>query len=232
MGLRDTIEGARREAQEAGGVFSGKQEEEKKPEQAEESKGFSKRSAARAKPSTAAASSVRIVSAEDARRGKSGKARSEMTKEERKAERSSMRDAEDRANTVVNILLGRNEEYSRVQRVWWILLGAGLAMTLVSFAINRQLNAQTGQTPDATLATISLVLIALAYASIIAAFIYDMVKARPIRRNIADEVAGMNKRRQEQIIREDEQAKAEKQAQKAAKKASKSADKNDDGEGK
>ena len=215
MGLRETIEAAKQEAKEAGSVFS-KKDEEAKSEAEEESTGFSRRSAARAKPTTAAASSVRVVSAEDARHGKSGKKSSEMTKEERKAERNSVRDAEDRMNMAANVLLKQDPTYQRSQKVWWILLGLGLALTVLSFGINYMLNRSGADTSsDNVLVPVALVSLVLAYVCIIGAFIYDLVKARPVRRRIDAEVKGMTKRRLEQIIREDAEREA---AERAAKK--------------
>lgn len=216
MGLRETIEAAKKEAQEAGGVFSGKKDADAKSEAEEESTGFSRRSAARAKPTTAAASSVRVVSAEDARHGKSGKKSSEMTKEERKAERSSVRDAEDRMNMAANALLKQDKEYARTQRMWWILLGVGLGLTVISFGINYMLNRTGADTSGANvLVPVALISLVLAYVCIIGAFIYDLMKARPIRKRVDAEVKGMTKRRLEQIIREDAEREA---AEKAAKK--------------
>ena len=210
MGLRETIEAAKKEAQEAGGVFSGKKDADAKSEAEEESTGFSRRSAARAKPTTAAASS------EDARHGKSGKKSSEMTKEERKAERNSVRDAEDRMNMAANALLKQDKEYARTQRMWWILLGVGLGLTVVSFGINYMLNRTGADTSGANvMVPIALISLVLAYVCIIGAFIYDLMKARPIRKRVDAEVKGMTKRRLEQVIREDAEREA---AENAAKK--------------
>lgn len=204
MSLRDTIDAARREAQEAGGIFSGKDNKEAE-ETKQESTGFSKRSAARAKPTTAAASSVRVVSAEDAKEGRSGKKANEMTKEERKADRAARRESDDRRVTAANILLKRDPEYARTQKMWWILLGLGLALTIFSFAVNAYLNNAEGVDPTFAqrLVVGAIVTLVMAYVCIIGAFIYDLVKARPIRKRVDAEVKGMTRRRIEQLIRED-----------------------------
>lgn len=204
MSLRDTIDAARREAQEAGGIFSGKDNKEAE-ETKQESTGFSKRSAARAKPTTAAASSVRVVSAEDAKEGRSGKKTNEMTKEERKADRAARRESDDRRVTAANILLKRDPEYARTQKMWWILLGLGLALTIFSFAVNAYLNNAEGVDPTFAqrLVVGAIVTLVMAYVCIIGAFIYDLVKARPIRKRVDAEVKGMTRRRIEQLIRED-----------------------------
>ena len=206
MSLRDTIDAAKREAQEAGSIFSGKEKKDAdNGAQQEESSGFSKRSTARAKPATAAASSVRVVSAEDAKEGRSGKKTSEMTKEERKADRAARRDADDRRVTAANIILKNDPEYKKTQTVWWILLGSGLALTIFSFGVNAYLNRVEGVDTDfaSRLVVGAMVTLVLAYACIIGAFIYDLVKARPIRKRVDAEVKGLTKKKLEQIIRED-----------------------------
>ena len=206
MSLRDTIDAAKREAQEAGSIFSGKEKKDAdNGAQQEESSGFSKRSTARAKPATAAASSVRVVSAEDAKEGRSGKKTSEMTKEERKADRAARRDADDRRVTAANIILKNDPEYKKTQKVWWILLGSGLALTIFSFGVNAYLNRVEGVDTDfaSRLVVGAMVTLVLAYACIIGAFIYDLVKARPIRKLVDAEVKAVTKKKLEQIIRED-----------------------------
>lgn len=205
MSLRDTIEAAKREAQEAGSVFSGKEKKDADGAQQEESVGFSKRSTARAKPVTAAASSVRVVSAEDAKEGRSGKKASEMTKEERKADRAARQASDDRRVTVANIILKDDPEYKKTQKVWWVLLGTGLVLTIFSFGVNAYLNRV--ENVDTALASrlvvAAMVTLVTAYVCIIGAFIYDLVKARPIRKRVDAEVKGMTKKKLEQLIRED-----------------------------
>lgn len=205
MSLRDTINAARQEAQEAGSIFSGKEKKDADDAQQEESTGFSKRSTARAKPATAAASSVRIISSEDAKEGRSGKKTSEMTKEERKADREARRAADDRRVTVANILLKQDPEYKRTQKVWWILLGTGLVLTVFSFGVNTYLNRVENFDPELgqRLVVAAIVTLVIAYACIIGAFIHDLIKARPIRKRVDAEVKGMTKKRLDQIIRED-----------------------------
>ena len=69
--------------------------------------------------------------------------------------------------------------------------------------------------PSAGIDVVALISLVLAYVCIIGAFIYDLMKARPIRKRVDAEVKGMTKRRLEQIIREDAEREA---AEKAAKK--------------
>lgn len=201
MSLRDTLDAARKEAQEGGGIPFGKGKDEK-GEAEDASAGFSRRSTAKAKPTRERASSVRVVSADDAKAGRSGKKPSEMTKEERKAERAAQREIDDLRNMAANALLKKDPEYSFTQRVWWIALGLGFAMTLVSFGLNwlMQRNASYATNLYAGIAIVSLV---LAYVFIIGAFIFDLVKARPIRKRVDAEVHGMTRKHLEQILRED-----------------------------
>ena len=206
MTLRETIEAAKLEAQEAGSIFTSKESKEEEPEK-RESTGFSKRSTARAKPVSSAASSVRVVSAEDAKMGRSGKKTSEMTKEERKAERAAVRDREDLRTSAASILLKRDEEYKHNQRIWWILLGIGLALSLIALGINYLLS--HGQQSE-QLVVVAMVTIVMAYVSIIAAFIFDLTKSRPIRRRVDGEVKSMSRKKLEQIVREDAEEKAAK----------------------
>lgn len=205
MSLRDTIEAAKREAQEAGSIFGGKEKKDADGAQQEESVGFSKRSTARAKPVTAAASSVRVVSVEDAKEGRSGKKASEMTKEERKADRAARQASDDRRVTVANIILKDDPEYKKTQKVWWVLLGTGLVLTIFSFGVNAYLNRV--ENVDTALASrlvvAAMVTLVTAYVCIIGAFIYDLVKARPIRKRVDAEVKGMTRKKLEQLIRED-----------------------------
>lgn len=206
MTLRETIEAAKLEAKEAGSIFTSKESKEEEPEK-RESAGFSKRSTARAKPVSSAASSVRVVSAEDAKMGRSGKKTSEMTKEERKAERAAVRDREDLLTSAASILLKRDEEYKRNQRIWWILLGIGLALSLIALGVNYLLS--HGQQSE-QLVVVAMVTIVMAYVCIISAFIFDLVKSRPIRRRVDGEVKSMSRKKLEQIVREDAEEKAAK----------------------
>jgi hypothetical protein len=107
-----------------------------------------------------------------------------MSKEERKAERSRVRDVEDRQNMAANILLKRDRAYNITQKVWWICLGSGLALTVVSFGINWWLN-HDGTVVESNLAsvlvTVALVSLVLAYVLIIGAFMRSSLRWMMIR---------------------------------------------------
>ena len=216
MSLRDTLEAARKEVEDGGGIPFGKSKDTKEAAEEETSSGFSRRSTAKAKPTRERASSVRVVSADDAKAGRSGKKPSEMTKEERKAERERQRDIEDLRNMAANALLKQDPVYKQQQRIWWIVLGIGLGFTIVSFGINWLMNNNEAYASGA-MAMLALASLVLAYVCIIGAFIYDMVKSRPIRREYDEKVKGMSKKKLEQVLRDDEAAKAAKKAAKANK---------------
>ena len=210
MSLLDTIKGAREEAQDAVSqrTIAKKDEENEAEEEAAQQKqatqGFSKRSTARAKPTRKAAGTVRTTA----------KPKSEMTKEERKAERVKRRDEEDLAYDVKKTLLESDEAYRKTQRVWWVLLICGIALTLMSWGIMRYM--QQNNVQNTNLAGVSIGCMVFAYALVIGAFIYDMVKVRPMRQRADEKIMGMTKRRMQRVLDEEEARKEE--ARKAAKK--------------
>lgn len=228
MSLRDTLDAARREVQDGGTVFAGKDDGSKSSKDQGEKAARSRSargSAARAKPARDAASSVRVVAAEKSSGSKSttlSKPRSEMSKEEKKAARSAERRLEDKKIAVRTALLNSYPEYERSQRVWWILLGVGLGLTLIAFALNwllrDSLAAEDGLTPSVVL---SITPIVLAYGCIIAAVIYDLRVGRPLRKRADAELQGMSTKRMNAVLREEEARQAEKKAKKEAKKAAK-----------
>ena len=65
-------------------------------------------------------------------------------------------------------------EFKRIRTIWWALLGGGLVLTTVSWAIREFL-----QTPWAS--TASNVVLGLAYAAIFYALFLDWTKMRPMR---------------------------------------------------
>ena len=206
MSLLDTIKGAREEA-EANSLRAPKKDmdvaaDTTAEEQPSSPSGFSKRSAARAKPAREAAGTVRT----------GPKPRSEMTKEEKRAIKAEKRDAEDLIYDVKKAVLESNEDYQRTQKIWWGLLIAGIACTICSWlAINY---VQGGGEATSTLTTISVALMVIAYVLIIGAFIYDMIKVRPLRKQADAKIVGMSKRRMKQVAEEAAEAKRQKKAAK------------------
>jgi hypothetical protein len=209
MSLLDTIKGAKEEAQEAGGLIAtGKKDASEKSNAAEadasqSSSGFSRKSAARAKPRREAAGSVRVES--------SSKPESQMTKEEKKAARDKRRSEEDLIFDAKRAVLNQMPEYQRSQKIWWGLLIAGIVCTVVAWGVLQQINANNiGQGYGA----VTAITMVVAYVLVIGAFIFDIWKVRPMRKAADEQVAGMSKRRMQRVIEEEEARKAAKKAKK------------------
>lgn len=209
MSLLDTIKGAKEEAQEAGGLIAtGKKDASEKSNAAEadasqSSSGFSRKSAARAKPRREAAGSVRVESF--------SKPESQMTKEEKKAARDKRRSEEDLIFDAKRAVLNQMPEYQRSQKIWWGLRIAGIVCTVIAWGVLQQINANNiGQGYGAATAITMVV----AYVLVIGAFIFDIWKVRPMRKAADEQVSGMSKRRMQRVIEEDEARKAAKKAKK------------------
>ncbi len=231
MSLRDTIEAARKEAEEAGNIpgsgSSRKGEEQVKAETEErpEHTGFSKKSVTRARPAREAAQGVRVVDQSKVRSGKPGKPESEMTKEERKEVRRTRRELQDRRAAASRIILKKNPDYSKGQRIWWILIGFGFACTIISTVMVSYFpNAEAGFGSLAGI--LSLILIVVAYGAIIAALVYDFRKVRPLRNATDDLVASMTEKKVASILEEGDLEANRKSAEKAKAKAAKNAERN------
>ena len=104
-----------------------------------------------------------------------------MSKEAKKAEQRKQREKEDFRNRGYDLVLRSNPEYKRSEKVWWILLGIGFGMTIVSLVM-----VYVFPSADTALTTFSGVVsvgsLVLAYGFIIGGFIYDWVKRRPMRK--------------------------------------------------
>ena len=227
MSLRDTLAGAREEVAQSGNPF---ERTNKNAAQADAdaaadgaasaagsgangaSTGFSRRSVSRAKPKREAAGSVRYVSAEDARNGETGKSESEMTKQERKEKRMRERDAADRRADASRAILAGHDSYKRSQRIWWILLGVGMGFTVLSFIVSAIFGKDKESAQSVTV--LMVVLLVIAYASIIGGFIYDWRVVRPMRQAADAEVASMSDKRVRQFLAAQEE---EREAQARAK---------------
>ena len=223
MSILDTIKGAINESKEGGNALFGSDKDKGTTEAAVER---SKRSgsAASAKPKREKAGTVREASKPSNK---------ELTKEEKKAQRAKEREAEDLRATVTQILLAKDEDYQRTEKIWWALIGGGFVCTLISAVINYG-PAATDTT--GTWAIIGMILIALAYVLIIGSFIYGLFTRNKKRKPIEARVDKMTEKKMWQIVDKDneeraakkaakEAAKAAKKAEKEAKKAAKNADK-------
>lgn len=200
MSLMDTIKAARAEAEEAGTLPVGKKGAEAvKDDAATEASapanaGFSRRSAARAKPSRTRAGSVHKENAT--------KPASEMTKEEKKAKKEEDRQTQDLVYDTKSVILKKMPEYRHTQRIWWALLIGGIVLTLVSYALSRVVE-NAGGDSSSTLAMVSITCMAAAYGLVIGAFIYDLVKVRPLRNAANEKLTTMSKKRMKRFLDEE-----------------------------
>ena len=236
MSLLDTINGARKEVEDASKPTEAKDMTANQKVAAQyldsmddaPKTGFSKRSVTRAKPTREAGSGVRVVSAKSVASGKvtpSGKPESEMTKEEKKEAKRVRRDAEDRRMAVSQAMLGQNEAYKKAQRIWWILLGVGMGATVLTWVL-------TTLSPDTSygdfssaLGILIVVLLNAAYACIIAAFVFDWREVRPMRKATDAMVASMSDRKVVEYLDQDRKRIAEEEAERARAKEAKKATK-------
>ena len=204
MSLIDTIKGARDEATEASTLRSTDKKDTAAAEVAGSSEGetgtssggFSRRSAARAKPVREAAGSVRTSGSTGGSDGKG------LTKEEKKAARDKKRSEENISYDATQILHKEQPGYKASQRLWWILMGVGVACTIGSWGIMHYM--QSSGNESQTLMATSMVLMVVAYVVIIGAFIFDLVKVRPMRKKAEELADGMTLRRKKKLIEEHE----------------------------
>jgi hypothetical protein len=197
MSLRDTLEGAQKEAKENVSSLSSpkaKEADESGEKAAGNPRSIGRKSAASGKPAREAASSVRTVSSSSTSKASSSSGffggSSGASKEAKKAEQRKQREKEDFRNRGYDLVLRANPEYKRSEKVWWILLGIGFGMTIVSLVM-----VYVFPSADTELTTFSGVVsvgsLVLAYGFIIGGFIYDWVKRRPMRKAAEKKVQGM-----------------------------------------
>lgn len=223
MSLRDTIDGARKEAQEAGGLSGnvktaasakapkderGTKADKSSKDDAEKRDPMTTRSyhssAAGAKPSREAASTVRTASSGSTPGmggGLFGGGGTPAQKEARKEEKRKQREEEDFRQRGYDLILRTNEEYRRTDRTWWILIGVGFGMTIVSLILVWAFPADSTnyQTIVGIASVASLV---LAYGLIIGAFVYDWRVRRPVRKAAERKVAGYSDKKLAELFEE------------------------------
>ena len=222
MSLRETINAAKREAQEANAPLAKKDEKDAADE--DERSGFSKRSVTRAKPAREAASGVRVVGASGGGRtsSASGKTPVEMTKDEKKRARRERRDEADRRASASQIVLKQIPGYKRSQHVWWGLLGTGFVCTIISWLLPNLFPQQVneGTTPMGVAVFIMLV---AAYALIISAFVYDWRVVRPMRKKAEATTGAMTNKKVTKVLRGEANEIAREQAERDEAKAARRA---------
>ena len=208
MSLLDTIKAAREEAEEAGSLLTQTKTSDAGVKDATTNEeatqtGFSKRSAARAKPAREAAGSVRTTNAKDS---------SSMSKEERKAARDARRSEQDVAYDATQIVLDQQPGYKTARRISWGTMIVGMVFAIASFLIMQYM--QRGGSASESLAALSIGLMVLAYVSIIGSFVYDYIKVRPMRKKAEETTSGMTQKRMKRMIAENEARKAEEKSSK------------------
>lgn len=223
MSLRDTIEGARDEAKSTVDAMTKKTSAaEEKGKEGDAPAAYDpfksgKATAAGAKPSREAAASVTM----EGERPKKSVAL--MTKEEKKAARAEERSIEDARNQAYDYLLRLDDAYTKTDKTWWILLGIGFAMTIISLFLTFVFPAEVKEVKTVQ-GVLSIVTLILAYGFIISAFIFDWRKRRPFRKAAEKRMQKMSDKRVYEFLAE-ENAKlvaAAKENRKKAKKAQKS----------
>ena len=152
----------------------------------EEHRGKTRKSAASAKPKSAAASSVYVKS-----------------KTKTKAEKKAVRRAERQKQAELERKYANppTPEYRRLRRIWWVLLILAIVCLLVSFLVGRNLG-------DG----VSMVILVASYVFIIGALWLEFSKMKKLRRAYQEEMeAKKTKARRAEERREKAAAKAAKQ---------------------
>lgn len=169
--------------------------------QGESRQGMARKSASSAKPARAAASSVRVVPA-SAKAQRAAAERTEdlsgLSKEEKKARKAEIRRQEDRVYTASNALLKEDKDYVRLRRIWWVLLGIGIVALIGTWVLLAVLGQDAANMKAAQTAQMAMII--AAYAAIIAAFIFDFIKIRPIRNACRATAAGMSDAKLDEVI--------------------------------
>lgn len=180
-------------------------------------KGMTRKGAGSVRPSREAATTVHTVS-QGKSSSKTGSGKGTVGgglfggNTRKKDERRLERERRDREALVANIELKKHPRYAMYRRVWWILLGLGLLMTIVCWIVMAA-NPETSKDPNSIMGLASTVTLIAAYACILAGFIFDWIKVRPLRRRAEKVAAQMNDKKLNAAIEEDyEQRKAAKAA--------------------
>ena len=134
------------------------------------------------------------------------------TKDEKRERKRREREAQDARNRAYDLVLHSMPEYRRSERNFWIVIGVGMALAVVSLALTYFY----GQQPDLGtwqgIATV--VTLGGAYILIIGSFIYDLVRRRPYRKKAEVMVHSMSDKRMLELFEQDRAAQLEKRRQK------------------
>lgn len=173
--------------------------------------GATRKSAASAKPARSAASSVRVVPAtakERRRVAERGESLEGLSKEEKRARKREQRAKDDRIYSASNIMLRADEDYKKRRRIFWGIMIGAVACILITWVL---LSISIGVTGSSELdPTLQIVLVVLVYAFIIAAFVFDLVRIRPLRNYYRTRAEGMSDARINELLEQDARAEAAK----------------------
>lgn len=208
MSLKDTIEGALQEAE--GNTVSRPKKEAESVAADDDKKGFSRSSAAKARPAREAASSVRVSSGSSSKGGLG----TPETKEEKRDRRRREREEENLRNRAYDLVLRSMPDYRRTDRVFWVLVGVGMVFAVTSLVAMYRFGEVTDVTSPVGMFSTGALL--LAYVCIIGAIIFDFVKRRPFRKQAQARVGGLTEKKLIELFEQDRAAQVARQAAKEA----------------
>ena len=212
MSFRDTLNGAREELNENRDAYKKSEETIEQDTQEEpKSTGFEKKSVTRAKPAREAAAGVCVVTSSGKVKKASGtsKPRSEMTKEEKRAQRQKERDAEDRRTMAAQALLKKDPTYQKWHGISMGMIVAGLVCTALSWVIAFAVpDSQTDLT--SFWGVMAIVMLVVAYIGVIGGFIMDWARLHKVRNMYNDRVRGLKEKQLNAIIEQSNQEVADK----------------------
>ena len=212
MSFRDTLNGAREELNENRDAYKKSEETIEQDVQEEpKSTGFEKKSVTRAKPAREAAVGVRVVTSSGKVKKASGtsKPRSEMTKEEKRAQRQKERDAEDRRTMAAQALLKKDPTYQKWHGISMGMIVAGLVCTALSWVIAFAVpDSQTDLT--SFWGVMAIVMLVVAYIGVIGGFIMDWARLHKVRNMYNDRVRSLKEKQLNAIIEQSYQEVADK----------------------
>ncbi len=212
MSLRDTIQGALQEAE--GNAVGRPKKEAKEVVTDGEKKGFSRSSAAKAKPAREAGASVRTGSGSGSR--SSSFIGGGETKEEKRERRRLEREETDLRTRAYDLVLKSMPDYRRTDRTFWIVVGVGMVFAVASVVEMYAF----GQVEDvlSTQGLIATGTLAVAYVCIIGAIIYDFAKRRPLRKRAQAQVNSLSEKKLVELFEQERAAQLARQIAKDARK--------------
>lgn len=212
MSLRDTIQGALQEAE--GNAVGRPKKEAKEVVTDGEKKGFSRSSAAKARPAREAGASVRTGSSSGSR--SSSFVGDGETKEEKRERRRLEREETNLRTRAYDLVLKSMPDYRRTDRTFWIVVGVGMVFAVASVVEMYAF----GQVEDvlSTQGMIATGTLAVAYVCIIGAIIYDFAKRRPLRKRAQAQVNSLSEKKLVELFEQERAAQLARQIAKDARK--------------